>query len=106
MLYRRGASGAQKRAPLKKIAAVDSALLSLAGVSPDWKINLRTGGRRWLGQRLRERSERWLETRNAQKKVRMPSTADDLHFRAVRQSELFVRASNQTALDVEVASSS
>jgi hypothetical protein len=37
------------------------------------------------------------------KKVKMPSTADDLHFRAVRQSELFVRASNQTALDVEVA---
>jgi hypothetical protein len=29
-----GASGAQKRAPLKKIAAIDSALLSLAGVSP------------------------------------------------------------------------
>ena len=57
MLYRR-ASGAPKRAPLKKIAAIDSALLSLAGVSPDWKINLRTGGRRWLGQRLRERSER------------------------------------------------
>jgi hypothetical protein len=38
------------------------------------------------------------------KKVNMPSTADDLHFGAVRQSELFMRASNQTALDVEVAS--
>jgi hypothetical protein len=38
------------------------------------------------------------------KKVKMPSTADDLHFRAARQSELFARAANQTALDVEVAS--
>jgi hypothetical protein len=26
------------------------------------------------------------------KKVKMPSTADDLHFRAVRQAELFARA--------------
>jgi hypothetical protein len=68
MLYRRGGVRSPETRPLKKIAAIDSALLSLAGVSPGWKINLRTGGRRWLGQRLRERSECCLETRNAQKK--------------------------------------
>ena len=44
--------------PHSRKSAIDSALLSLAGVSPGWKINLRRGGRRWLGQRLRERSER------------------------------------------------
>jgi hypothetical protein len=42
MLYRRGGVRSQKRAPHKKIAAIDSALLSLAGVSPGWKINLQT----------------------------------------------------------------
>jgi hypothetical protein len=107
MLYDRGSVRVQKSVLLKKIAAIDDLLSPLAGVSPGWRINLRTNDRRCFGQELREASESCPEARNAAGKRTGGRPKQMICIRGQYGRPSFSRGQAiKTALDGEAASAS